>query len=152
MLDKVLMNDGRRWVPLPGCISPLPSQRLVQTSQARHNFAADHPRNFVAPGSGLAILWEAVCHQSLGITCSCLACKRSEACLTTFERHRVYFRKVAGSFSCRTCEKVVSMLPFKATLNYLFYFKRRHVLALPWRVGIKQRKTTTGPAIRRLNV
>lgn len=75
MLDKVFVDDGCRRVPLLRRGSPLRPHRLIQTSQARYYFATDDPWYLVAPGSGLAILWEAVRDQSLSIPWSCLTCK-----------------------------------------------------------------------------
>ena len=99
MLDKVLMDDRRRRIPFPGHISPLPPNRLVQTSQARDHFATNNPWNFASPGSGLAIFWEAICHQSLGVTCCCLTFKGLNDVRLHKNLKRVYFRKVAGTFS-----------------------------------------------------
>ncbi len=65
MLDEVLMNDGCRWVPLAGNVPPLCPDRLVQSCQTRDNLATDNSRDLAAPGSGLTIFGEAVCHKPM---------------------------------------------------------------------------------------
>ena len=74
MLDKVLMDDRCRWVPSARHISALLPAGLLQASQAWDHLATHNSGNFVAPGSGLSTLWEAVCHQTLSTWCTCLTC------------------------------------------------------------------------------